>query len=72
MAPRILIFSIAIGADYSYEVENSEIWVPTFFKHNNSSVATMIHLYFDKAAQIEKVEFACKNYDLKKNLFSAE
>jgi hypothetical protein len=24
-APRILIFSIAIGADYSYEVKNSEI-----------------------------------------------
>ena len=26
----------------------------------------MIHVYFDKAAQIEKVEFAYKNYDLKK------
>ena len=24
-APRILIFSIAIGADYSYEMRNSEI-----------------------------------------------
>jgi hypothetical protein len=24
-APRILIFSIAIGADYSYEMKNSEI-----------------------------------------------
>ena len=24
-APRILIFSIAIGADYSYEVKNSKI-----------------------------------------------
>ena len=24
-APRILIFSIAIDADYSYEVKNSEI-----------------------------------------------
>jgi hypothetical protein len=24
-APRIFIFSIAIGADYSYEVKNSEI-----------------------------------------------
>ena len=24
-APRILIFSIALGADYSYEVKNSEI-----------------------------------------------
>ena len=37
-APRILIFSIAKGADYSYEVKNSEIWPPAFFKHNNSFV----------------------------------
>ena len=42
MAPRILIFSIAIGANYSYEMKNSEIWVPTFFKHNNSFIATVI------------------------------
>jgi hypothetical protein len=40
-APRILIFSIAMGADYSFEVKNIEIWVPAFFKHNNSSVATV-------------------------------
>ena len=33
-APRILIFLIAIGADYSYEVKNSEIWAPAFFKVN--------------------------------------
>ena len=25
MAPRILIFLIVIGADYSYEIKNSEI-----------------------------------------------
>ena len=41
MAPRILIFSIAIDADYLYEVKNSEIWAPTFFKHNNSFIATV-------------------------------
>ena len=40
-APRILIFSIAIDADYSYEVKNSEIWAPAFFKHNNSFIATV-------------------------------
>ena len=40
-APRILIFSIAIGADYSYEMKNSEIWAPAFFKHNNSFIATV-------------------------------
>jgi hypothetical protein len=42
-APRILIFfSIAIGADYSYEMKNSEIGAPTFFKHNNSFIATVL------------------------------
>ena len=30
-----------MGADYSFEVKNIEIWVPAFFKHNNSSVATV-------------------------------
>ena len=38
-ASRILIFSIAVSANYSCEVKNIEIWAPTFFKHNNSSVA---------------------------------
>ena len=41
--PRILISSIAIGASYSYEVKNSEIWVPAFFKHNNSFKAPVIN-----------------------------
>ena len=41
-APRILIFSIAIDADYSYEVKNSEIWAPAFYKHNNSFIAAVI------------------------------
>ena len=40
-APRILIFLIDMGADYSIKVKNIEIWVPAFFKHNNSSVATV-------------------------------
>ena len=30
-----------MGADYSFEVKNIEIWVPAFFKHDNSSVATV-------------------------------
>ena len=49
MAPRILIFSIAMGANCSFEVENVEIWVPTFFKHNNlyvHSYRVEIFLYF--------------------------
>ena len=32
---------IAIGSDYSYEVKNSEIWAPAFFKHNSSFIATV-------------------------------
>jgi len=43
-APRILIFSIAMGADYSYEVKKIEIWAPAFYKHNNSFIATMTSL----------------------------
>ena len=40
-APRILIFSIPMGADYSFEEKNIEIWAPAFFKHNNSFVTTV-------------------------------
>ena len=43
-APRILFFSIAIDADYSCEVKNSEIWVPTFYRHNNSFIADVYDL----------------------------
>jgi hypothetical protein len=38
MAPRILILSIAMGANYSFEVKNIEILGPSLFKHNNSFV----------------------------------
>ena len=41
-APRILIFTIAMGADYSFEVKNIEIWVPAFFMNNISSIATVL------------------------------
>ena len=43
----ILIFLIAIGGDYSYEMKNSEIWAPAFFKHNNSFIATVIVKCFE-------------------------
>ena len=41
-APRILILPIAMSADYSFERENIEIWVPAYFKHNDTFVATVI------------------------------
>ena len=34
-APRILIFSIAMGADYSIELISIETYAPQFFWHNN-------------------------------------
>ena len=40
MAPKILIFLIAMGADHSIEVKNIEILVPAFFEHNDLSVAS--------------------------------
>ena len=36
-----MIFSIAMGADYSFEVKTIEIWVPAFFKRKNSSVVSV-------------------------------
>ena len=41
MDPRILIFTIAMVADYLDDVKNIDIWAPAFFKHNNSFIATM-------------------------------
>ena len=44
MAQRISIFSITIGADYSFGVNNIEIRTPTFFKHNNSFIASVLNV----------------------------
>ena len=35
MAPRILIFSIVIGAEYSSELIFMPTWVPAFYAHND-------------------------------------
>ena len=43
MVTGILIFSIAISAVYLYEVKNSEIWAPAFFKHDNSFIGNVIY-----------------------------
>jgi hypothetical protein len=40
-AIRILIFSIAMVTDYSFDVKYIDIWVPAFFKHTNSFIATV-------------------------------
>ena len=41
-----MIFSIAMDADYSFVVKNIKTWLPAFFKHNNSSVATVWNFLF--------------------------
>ena len=48
MAPRNLISSIAMVADYSFDVKNIDIWAPAFFKHNNSFIAT-VHMVYNPA-----------------------
>ena len=52
MAPRILIFSIAIVADYSFDVKNIDIWAPAFFKHKNSFIATVYWIMISYAGAV--------------------
>ena len=47
-APRILIFSIAMGADYSFYVKIIDIHAHAFLSLNNSGIGTVcdyIHTY---------------------------
>ena len=51
-----------MGADYSFEVKNIEIWVPAFFMHNNSFVATVMSNVMDikmRAAPFERLKETC-------------
>ena len=41
-APRILIFSIAMGADYSFYVKSIATYAPAFLGHNNSVLARVL------------------------------
>ena len=48
------LVSIAIDADYSYEVKNSEIWAPAFYKHNNSFIAAVyLSCHFEPKVQLK-------------------
>ena len=44
MAPRILIFSIALGADYSFELNSIETYASQCFGHNNLFLGSVIAL----------------------------
>ena len=52
-----------MGADYSFEVKNIEIWVPAFFKHKNSSVATVTPYAHTQTLRSQKSEV--RSQDLK-------
>ena len=34
-------FNCTMVADYSFDMKNIDVWAPTFFKHNNSFIATV-------------------------------
>ena len=55
MALRILIFSIAMGANYSFELNFIETYAPQFFGQNNSLLGSVITLYH--VAYIRKREY---------------
>ena len=44
MAPRILIFSIAMGADCSFYVKSIATYAPAFFAYNSSVLASVCYL----------------------------
>ena len=41
-APRILIFSIAIGANYSFDIKSGFSIAPAFFLHKNFDIASVL------------------------------
>ena len=45
MAPRILIFSIDMGADYSIELISIETYAPQFIGHNNIFLGSVLLMY---------------------------
>ena len=45
-APRILIFSIAIGADYSFDIKSGFSIAPAFSLHNNFDIASVYKKYW--------------------------
>ena len=54
MAPRILIFSIAMGADYSFYVKFIATEAPTFFGYIISVLAMVAGRPFFKDNKIQK------------------
>ena len=55
MSPKILIFSIAMGANHLFELKFIETYASQFFGHNNTFLGVEITLYH--AAYIRKREY---------------
>ena len=51
-APRILIFSIAIGADYSFNIKSGFSIAPAFSLHKNFDIASVCRLVKDKMSMV--------------------
>ena len=45
MAHRILIFSMAMGPDYSFELNSIETYAPQFFGHNDLFLGSVSYQY---------------------------
>ena len=45
MAPRILIFPIAMGADYTFELNAVETYAPQYFGRNNLFLGSVLDYY---------------------------
>ena len=53
MAPKILIFSIAIGADYSFDIKSGFSIAPAFSLHNNFDIASVWHYFLVVAVVVD-------------------
>ena len=51
MAPRILIFTIAMGADSSFYVKSIATYAPAFLGYNNSVLARVSASAVDKQSR---------------------
>ena len=56
MAPRILIFSMAMGADYSFELISIETYVPQFIGHNKFFLGSVINKNSENFKNFYKVD----------------
>ena len=69
MAPRILIFSIAMGANYSFYMTSIAAYAPAFLRFNNSVLARVlgiIPIYIEKMPpySVTHIQKEIKKYNM--------